>query len=220
MSIKVADTEFGPAVYVGRDISATVQYARKNGINGLIVAEGGNYPFADVNFLQNCSFVETLVIQRYGHIDLTGIHALSALKKLALNITANDKQPIDFSCFPQLEVAKFTWRPKAKSLFDCKSLRYLRIEKFNKRDLEDLGGLSNLEILKVVSSPIKTTGDIDSIKPIRSLKKLKDFRFWESTNVLDGDMTPCIGVKTVAFKNRPHYTHTKEEIDEINKKQQ
>jgi hypothetical protein len=61
-------------------------------------------------------------------------------------------------------------------------------------------------------------GDIESIKPISSLKRLSRFEFWESTNILDEDMTPCLNLNEVAFKNRRHYTHTNEEIDKIIRK--
>ena len=280
--IEIVDTEFGQAVYLGSDIEFVMNYATQNKIKGLIISYDRGFRNTTIEFLKNYTFIENLIIQYYGNIDLNGIHYLRNLKKLALNIIANDNQLIDFSCFPNLETCFFDWRPKAKSIFNCKTLKDLRISKFRKENLEDLQELSNLEALTITSSPIKylkgienlkisrlrlyyltklenlnyieglaeyikeldihackkikniqqiasltnlemlglnNCGEIDNIKPIKNLKKLYRFNFRESTNILDGDVTPCFDLKDVAFQNRKHYTHTYEEINKvINKK--
>ncbi len=280
-SIEIVNTELGKAVYVGSGIESTMDYVVKNNIKGLIISHDKGYRATNVDFLRNYPFIEFITIQYYGNIDLSGIHHLEQLKQLVLNIIANDNQPIDFTCFPYLEDCRFSWRPKAKSLFECNSLKFLRINKFKKEDLVDLRKLSNLSCLQITSSPIKSLkgierlnlkalglyyltkleslahieglvstlkeldiqackrinsirevvslenleklgvnncGEIDSIKPISNLKRLNRFEFWESTNILDGNMTPCLGLKEIAFKNREHYTHTNEDIYEIIKK--
>lgn len=53
---------------------------------------------------------------------------------------------------------------------------------------------------------IDNCGDIESLKPIQHLKKLKELSFAESTNILDGDLSPCKGIKSVGFMERKHYT--------------
>jgi hypothetical protein len=280
-NIEVANTELGNAVYVGSDVETTMDYAIKNNIKGIIISHGKGYRNSNVDFLKKYTFIENLIIQYYGSIDLTGIHSLINLKRMALNIIANDNQVIDFSCFPFIETCMFDWRPKAKSIFNCKSLKYLRINKLKKDDLTDFRELSNIEVLKIASSSIKSLkgieqlnlhtlglyylnrlesianieglvgtlkvldiqtckkinsikeistlenleklginncGDIDSIKPICNLKRLKSFEFWESTNILDGDISPCLNLKGVAFQNRKHYNHTYEDIYKIIKK--
>lgn len=280
-NIETAKTELGEAVYIGSDVEPTMDYVTKNNIKGIIISHDKGFRNINVDFLKKYNFIENLIIQYYGNIDLTGIHSLSNLKRMALNIIANDNQPIDFTCFPYIETCMFDWRPKAKSIFNCKTLKYLRINKFKKDDVGDFKELSNLEVLKITSSSIKTLkgaemlnintlglyylnnleslanieslantlkeldiqtckkinsinevtslvnleklglnncGDIESIKPISNLEKLKRFEFWESTNILDGDIKPCLSLKEVAFQNRKHYTHTNEEIYKIIKK--
>jgi hypothetical protein len=280
-NIEIAKTELGEAVYIGSDVESTMVYVTKNNIKGIIISHDKGFRDTNVDFLKKYSFIENLIIQYYGSIDLTGIHSLINLKRMALNIIANDNQLIDFTCFPHIETCMFDWRPKAKSIFKCKSLKYLRINKLKKNDLTDFKELSNLEVLKIASSSIKTLkgietlklntlglyylnslvslvnvdglastlkeldiqtckkinnikdvaslvnleklginncGEIESIKPVSSLKRLYRFEFWESTNIMDGDITPCLSLKEVAFQNRKHYTHTNEEIDNIIKK--
>lgn len=280
-NIEIAKTELGEAVYIGSDVESTMDYVTKNNIKGIIISHDKGFRNTNVDFLNKYSFIENLIIQYYGSIDLTGIHSLNNLKRMALNIIANDNQLIDFTCFPHIETCMFDWRPKAKSIFECKSLKYLRINKLKKTDLTDFKKLSNLEVLKIASSSIKTLkgietlnlntlglyylnsleslvnvdglastlkeldiqtckkinnikdiasllnleklginncGEIESIKPVSNLKRLNRFEFWESTNIVDGDITPCLNLKEVAFQNRKHYTHTNEEINKIIKK--
>lgn len=279
-SVEVVNASYGKAVYVGSDIELPIKYALENNIKGVIVSFDHGYRLQDVNFLSTHSWIEYLTIQYYGKIDLNGIHHLGNLRGLYLNITDNDTQLIDFSCFPYLETSYFDWRPKAKSIFDCKTLKELRIDKFRKPDLQNLSGLCNLKLLRIGSSPIislsgieklnlsrldlvyltkleslrgieglsdtlvslelntckkissineigllnrlkylgvNNCGDIESIKGIRGLQLLERFDFWESTNVLDGDISPLLQLKKlkkIAFMDRPHYTHTNDGVYE------
>lgn len=279
-TVEVVDARYGKAVYLGSDTVSSAQFAVENNIKGVIVSYDRGYRGQNVDFLSKYPWIEYLTIQYYGKIDLTGIHHLCNLRRLSLNIIANDTQLIDFSCFPFLEACYFDWRPKAKSIFDCKTLKELRVDKFRKPDLEDLGGLGNLELLRIGSSPIKSLagieklnlsrldlvyltkleslqniqglaetlvsleintckkissiqeigslhhleylginncGDIDSIRPVKHLQHLERFDFWESTNVVDGDISPLLQLKKlkkIAFMGRPHYTHTNDRVYE------
>lgn len=66
----------------------------------------------------------------------------------------------------------------------------------------------NKHLRKIILS---NCGDIKSIKFIQELKELVFFTFMGS-NVLDGDMMPCIRLQYFAFNNRKHYSHTDKEI--------
>jgi protein phosphatase 1 regulatory subunit 7 len=55
-------------------------------------------------------------------------------------------------------------------------------------------------------------GVIGSLAPLRDFKALEEFRFVK-TNVLDGDMTPLMSLKSIGFENKRHYSHTPEQID-------
>lgn len=78
------------------------------------------------------------------------------------------------------------------------------------RDISPVATLNSLRELF-----LNTCGEIESIRPLRSLQDLEKFIFYESTNVLDGDLTPLKGLpklKEVAFQNRRHYSHTAEDF--------
>jgi protein phosphatase 1 regulatory subunit 7 len=57
-------------------------------------------------------------------------------------------------------------------------------------------------------------GAIPSIKFINTMPSLKDIRFG-GTDVIDGDMTPCIGFEYAAFTNKKHFTHTMEQVKKL-----
>ena len=53
--------------------------------------------------------------------------------------------------------------------------------------------------------------DIASIQFIEKMPKLEKFAFVD-TNVSDGDMTPCLGLKYAGFTNKRHFSHKSEQI--------
>lgn len=54
-------------------------------------------------------------------------------------------------------------------------------------------------------------GMIPSIKFISKIDSLRSFRFVD-TDIVDGDITPCIGLRYAGFTNKKHFSHTMEEI--------
>jgi hypothetical protein len=86
-----------------------------------------------------------------------------------------------------------------------RALEVLDIETCKK--IGQLDQVSDLTHLKQLT--FANCGDIASIKPIRNLKNLETVHFWESTNILDGDLLPLAelpNLKDVRFKNRKHYS--------------
>ena len=76
--------------------------------------------------------------------------------------------------------------------------------------IEEVGFLSRLQKLQ-----LNNDGDIESLKPLERLNELMWVGFYESTNILDGDLSPLIRQKNltrVSFKNRRHYSHRREEF--------
>lgn len=57
-------------------------------------------------------------------------------------------------------------------------------------------------------------GTLPSIKFIKKMASLENFMFM-GTDVTDGDMTPCIGLKYAAFTNKKHFSHTMEQIKSL-----
>lgn len=77
---------------------------------------------------------------------------------------------------------------------------------------EYAGILKNLKVLAY-----NNCGSISSIKFIKKIPSLEDFRF-VGTDIIDADMSPCIGLKYAGFFNKKHYSHTSEQIVAITSK--
>jgi len=78
------------------------------------------------------------------------------------------------------------------------------------RSIDEIGSLRQLRKLH-----LNNDGDIESLKPLAKLTGLESVLFYESTNVVDGDLSPLLGQKSlsrVSFQNRNHYSHRREEF--------
>lgn len=117
-------------------------------------------------------------------------------------------------------------------LENLKFLNYLNIT--NLKNLSSINGLQHLnqleelEIYKCkgiseISMVFKLNklrrlllidlGNIMSIKGLENLKVLNEFLFYESTNILDGDLLPITKLnylQKISFQNRKHYSHKRE----------
>jgi hypothetical protein len=98
------------------------------------------------------------------------------------------------------------------SLIGIESL--IRLEKL------EIGTCRKIRVIDEVSSLAKlrefyldNVGVIQSLKPLAQLSQLHRVTFVESTNILDGDLSPLVGLpnlELVAFQNRRHYSHRSE----------
>lgn len=87
---------------------------------------------------------------------------------------------------------------------DCPWLRDLDIEACKKITTID----PTSAVTALTKFGLKNCGEIDSIKPLANLTNLANVEMWESTNVLDGDLTPLLNLprlKAVRIANRRHY---------------
>jgi protein phosphatase 1 regulatory subunit 7 len=120
---------------------------------------------------------------------LNGVSKFQKLKTVSFNYLTKLEDISDISS-PTLELLDFLACKKIKNHEIVKKLKSLKILRFN------------------------DCGEIPSISFIRDLPNLDDFRFVD-TNVLDGDLTPCFGLKSVGFLMKKHYSHTPEEVKNV-----
>jgi len=76
--------------------------------------------------------------------------------------------------------------------------------------IEEVGFLPRLRKLH-----LNNDGEIKTLKPLEKLDSLESVFFYESTNVLDGDLSPLFRQKSLArvsFQNRRHYSHRREDF--------
>lgn len=160
---------------------------------------------------------------------------LSKLKKLFINnyLERNDE---NFSNFTNLEeISIFNSNiEKIEHIFKLKNLKKLRITNLKKIDsIKGINQLENLEVLEIQKCKKISTisnifeminikilflidlGDICSLKGIENLLNLESLMFYESTNIVDGDLLPLTKLKKlnkISFQNRKHYSHKREDF--------
>ena len=76
--------------------------------------------------------------------------------------------------------------------------------------IQEIAGLSRLRRLH-----LNNDGAINSLSPLNKLDGLESVLFYESTNIVDGDLSPLMRQKhlsRISFQNRRHYSHRREEF--------
>jgi hypothetical protein len=160
-----------------------------------------------------------------------------ALKRLFLNKWNDGSDLARFSGMTQLESLRLCSPTRLESLAGIDTLTRLnRLELALASRLTSLAGvekLADMQCLEIHSCrkigdishvaslrrlgglSIINCGDIKSIRPLRGLLKLEKVLFYESTNVIDGDLSPLKELphlKQVAFMERPHYSLTRQDL--------
>lgn len=155
--------------------------------------------------LESCEQLRSLTLSGYksGDETLKKIPPLSSLDTLSLFIT-NIKSLVGIDSFPLLkELTLF----RASRLEDISALREVN-NTLTMIEFDSCKRISNYESLAEVTKLKKliigNSGEIPSLDFVRSLHEL-DFLSFVGTNIKDGDLSPCIGVKYVGFDDKRHY---------------
>lgn len=103
---------------------------------------------------------------------------------------------------------------KLQSLKGIEELTNLEVlDLYTCRKISSLKEIENLKNLRKLL--FNNMGEIESIKVLENLPNLEWVLFYESTNILDGDLTPLTKLpklSRLAFQNRRHYTHKCEDF--------
>lgn len=157
--------------------------------------------------------LKKLTILKYKNKTLEGFNQITTLTELSI---FDSSSIISLKGINGLKISKLNLGllPKLESLdyIDqlSESLNEIELDTCKKiKSIEIISKLPNLEIFNAYNC-----GEIDSINSIRVLKKLKEICV--GFTVVDGDMSPCIGLKSVTFVNKKHYSHTLNEIRTFN----
>lgn len=137
-------------------------------------------PIVSLTHLSNLTNLEKLKLIKLGINDLNGIEYLRKLENLTINYCSKLKDISGISACTQLKKLEFNM---------CK-----KIEKYEKlSDLKNLKGLV-----------INSCGEVSSLKFIKDMSGLKFLSFVD-TNIIDGDLTPCLRLEYVGTQDRKHY---------------
>ena len=106
---------------------------------------------------------------------------------------------------------------RMKTLIDIEAIQHLS-ENLTKLQLEfvkniqDFSPIGNVQSLEYLN--LSACGDIPSIRFTKRLPNLKTLIFADSV-VVDGDVSPCIGLESVYFTENNHYSHRLKEVTSV-----
>lgn len=162
--------------------------------------------------LESCEQLQHLSLTRFKSTSRTieELPRLASLKTLDLfvpNIISLD----GIGKFPLLqEIALF----RASHLVNILSLEAVKLTLTN-LEFDQCRKISSYDILAELDNLerliIGKSAPIESLSFVKSLTKL-EFLSFVDTNVVDGDLSPAIGIGYVGFDDRQHYSHRFKEI--------
>jgi hypothetical protein len=159
--------------------------------------------------LDTCTNLKSLTLTKYKSQskDLTTLPSLASLEFISfIQPVITSIKGIELNVnIHQLEIFSATQLVNISSLTHVNCLEVIVFEKCPKiRNISILGGLGSLKKIVLADS-----GSIDSLSFIKTLHNLEFISFW-GTNILDGNLSYCEGIKYVSFDNKKHYTHKQE----------
>lgn len=157
-------------------------------LENLAIYSGYNPKTKDLNDISNIHWLKKLEINNSTITSFEGSEKFNSLVELEFNYCTKLEDICGFE--------KSKKRLKSLLFNHCKSIK----------NHECVAGFDNLNILAFNNS-----GTIKSLNFIKKMSSLSSFRF-VGTDVLDGDITPCIGLSYVSFTNKKHFTHKMEEL--------
>jgi Leucine-rich repeat (LRR) protein len=156
----------------------------------------------DLSFLAAMPELRAISILDFKIKSVVPVHHLHELRSLEIITYCNT--PISFSSFPHLESCSLEWRRGSDSLFACRGLRDLFLNKCVCSDLMKFKSLSKLESLAMLNSPLVSLSGIEDLRELRSLRlgnlrKLKSIHGIESLIKLEElDLDTCRLISSVA----------------------
>lgn len=164
-----------------------------------------------------CATLKKLSLRQYTAKDTELFRNLIELEELSLNGG------------PLNDLTGLRWQHKLRKLglYRLPSLSSLQgIEELDKLEILNIDtcrkliSISEVENLsKLQRLQLTNCGDVDSLHPLEGLSQLEELYFYESTNILDGDISPLNNLPklgTLSYKNRKHYSQAVEDFVPFN----
>jgi Leucine-rich repeat (LRR) protein len=183
--------------------------------------------FSNFPFLEECSLewrqgaeslfdsvqLKELFVNRYKGRDLRSFSKLHNLVSLIL-LGASIASLAGIEALTKLNRLRLGDLRRLQSLTGIENLTAL--ERLNVGTCRKIGGIDQVARLSNLREFfLNNDGPIASLKPLDSISGLETVTFSESTNVLDGDLSPLARqphLSRVSFQNRRHYSHRREDF--------
>jgi hypothetical protein len=166
--------------------------------------------------IYSCSTLVDLFLNRYSGGDLQQFSKLNKLEVLGI-LNSSTVSLAGLSNLKQVRSLRLGGLKKLVSLMGVSELDRLEELDVNTcRSIKSISEISGLKKLKKLA--LVNCGDIESLKPLDGLCELETVLFYDSTNIVDGDLSPLFRQKKlarVAFENRRHYSARREDFGHI-----
>lgn len=163
--------------------------------------------------LFECENLKTLGINNYKEESSSLFSKLINLEKLTLlNSSIKDINGIfELKFLNYLSIGNLRNIISINGIENLQNLEILEIQK-----CKNIYSISNVfELKKLKKFHLLDSGNIKTINGIEKLAELEWFIFYESTNIVDGDLSPLFKLKkltNISFQNRKHYSNKREEF--------
>jgi len=169
---------------------------------------------AKATSLFDCITIKTLFLNRYKGRDtapfalFTKLESLTLLSALVLESLHGLSGLTELRYLRLGNLQRLTSLEGLGSLGNLEELNLNTCRKIN--SIEEIGHLARLRRLH-----LNNMGEVQSLKPLEGLSSLEFVSFYESTNIVDGDLSPLTRLSKltdIAFMNRRHYSHRNEDF--------
>lgn len=160
-----------------------------------------------------CLSLKNLFVDHYDANDITSFTKLVNLRSLALmNAPIQNLHGLSkIKLLKSLRLGRLVCLASLEGIEGLSNLEELEIQTCRRiHSINAIAALSQLQKLY-----INDCGDIESLTPVMNLTQLREVLFYESTNIVDGNLIPLIqlpNLSRVSFKNRRHYSHRREDF--------
>lgn len=114
--------------------------------------------------------------------------------------------------YPELNDVDLAYCTKLQSVSALQRTCIERIHLENCKKINDLDSLAGCAKLKSIR--MSRSAELKTLDFLKNFPVLEEFRFVR-IDVLDGDMTPLLKLKSVGFSNKRHFSHTFEEVQAV-----
>jgi hypothetical protein len=158
--------------------------------------------------ITSASNVETLYLVGYSRPDLTPLAALRSLAELTVKDRPQLRSLRGLSELPAIHSLSIAGARSLADLAELRGRRALRVLQLE--GCRRIPGISDLEgCVGLTFLNLGDCGDIPTIAPIGGMTELEDLYLFESTRVLDGDLSPVLGLprlRDFRMRDRRGYT--------------
>ena len=163
--------------------------------------------------LFDCRTLKKLFINSYDGRDVDAFARLTELESLAI-LNAPVENLLGLSDLTKLKSLRLANLKCLRSLAGIE--RLVNLEELDIHTCPRIGSIDEVSHLsRLRKLYLNNDGKIESLKPLAKLTQLESVLFYESTNIVDGDLSPLLRqqqLTNISFRNRRHYSHSREEF--------